>query len=245
MASSAAPSVSDGGASSISAAPNSSPVPPSINALQVYNETQGDKPIEVKGTVVSDAEGAPWTATISLEKEPWILRATGADKSSAKRLVAEQYLNAFVPDWKVPREKLKQQPAMTERTADQVLYELEQRGECVISHPQIEEGFFIGRVAYKMHKFEARVPVEKDHSICKKQVALKLIILLAKARYELAETYLRYLKPDCFIRGRVMPIEEGVEAEFKGAPDPHGFVDESSGHLGSRMGPSCAMFVLF
>ena len=64
--------------------------------------------------------------------------------------------------------------------------------------------------------------------MCKKQVALKLIIMLAKAGYELAEIHLRYLKPDCFIRGRVMQMEEGVEVEFKGALDPYGCLDKES-----------------
>ncbi len=206
------------------------------NARQVFNELPlRDKPeITVVGTaaaVAGAAEAAPWTATLVVvdpaDPVPRVLQASHGTKAEAKRAVVQQYLDAFVPGWAEVRTNL---PLPTERTADQALYEIEAKGGCAIVHPYIDGPFFVGRVQYQAHHFEERVPVAKDHSACKKQVALKLIAKLAKARHALAETFLQHLDPSHFIRGRLMPMEEGVEAEFKGQELEHGCLQESSIH---------------
>ncbi len=213
------------------------------NALQVFHELIGDKPeIKVVGTaaIAGAAEAAPWTATLivvdpsdAADPAPRVFQASHSTNSEAKRAVAQQYLDAFVPNWaeaRINKSSLLPPPAVTERTADQALYEIEARGGCSVVHPHIDGLFFVGRAQYQAHHFEEKVPVAKDHSACKKHVALKLIAKLAKAKHALAEIFLQHLNPSHFIRGRLMPMEEGAEAEFKGQELEHGCLQESSMH---------------
>ena len=241
----ASPAPSPGGATSLN----------SLLTLQLFNQLPSKPEFEITGTPIANGgEGGPWTAKLREVNPPRTFEATHNTKAEAKRIVAEQYLNAFAPGWDRPRPKTqqplpnepskqptpqpestrtsKQQLLQTERTADQALYEIEAKGECLVVHPHIQGQFFVGRVTYRDHVFEERVPVEKDHSACKKQVALKLILKLAKAQYALAETFAHQLKPNHFIRGRVMPMEEGTEAEFKGQEDVYGCLLETSHHWG-------------
>ena len=186
----------------------------------------------------------PWTVILNHAVEPpRVYSETRSSKSEAKRLVAEQFLNANVPNWRVPRAPSKPCPAATERTADQALYEIaaaKGSDACTIVHPHIDDPnadhpFFLCSARYKTHVFEERERVAKDHSACKKSVALKIIKKLARAEHPLAIKFLEQLAPMHMIRGRLMPMEEGAEAEFKGAEDENDCLLQWSGHWGPKL----------
>src|SRR5689334_7253234 len=69
-----------------------------LNALQVFNEIPDRPELVVAGSDVDNLQG-PWTATIGA------FQATHTTKLEAKRLVAEQYLNATSPGWAEARVK--------------------------------------------------------------------------------------------------------------------------------------------